>query len=241
MNDDQYIIGEFFSYLNDKAFPCVGAKAAIAGEQVKCMVAEHMACPKDDGEILQFLYRFTDDYRTSSGLYHSAVILFRGPEICNEEMFDFFLWQRIQHLSDMDARNYPYDNRVCADPASPGFSFSLKQEAFFIVGLHPSSSRLSRRFKYPALVFNPHAQFEKLRDLDRYERMKQVVRKRDILYSGSVNPMLEDFGKTSEAYQYSGRKYDKDWQCPFKSQHGKDQHHSATERDILYSEKGPAP
>lgn len=35
-------------------------------------------------------------------------------------------------------------------------------------------------------------------------------------YSGSINPMLEDFGTSSEVYQYSGRKYDAEWRCPLK-------------------------
>lgn len=58
-------------------------------------------------------------------------------------------------------------------------------------------SRLARQFKYPALVFNPHAEFEKRSQADRYEQMKKVVRKRDVVYSGSVNPMLKDFGEAS--------------------------------------------
>ncbi len=49
--------------------------------------------------------------------------------------------------------------------------------------------------------------------------MKNAIRKRDVAFSGSVNPMLEDFGKTSEVYQYSGRNYDSNWQCPLKITH----------------------
>jgi hypothetical protein len=41
------------------------------------------------------------------------------------------------------------------------------------------------------------------------------VRKRDIAYSGSINPMLNDFGNASEVYQYSGKQYTSDWVCPF--------------------------
>ena len=80
------------------------------------------------------------------------------------------------------------------------------------------------QFKYPALVFNPHAQFEKLRSTAKYEVMKNTVRKRDIALSGSVNPMLQDFGESSEVYQYSGRKYDADWQCPLKITHAEVKH-----------------
>jgi FPC/CPF motif-containing protein YcgG len=58
--------------------------------------------------------------------------------------------------------------------------------------------------------------------------MKDVVRKRDIAYSGSVNPMLTDFGNASEVYQYSGRKYEDTWQCPLKINHTTIEHNSTT-------------
>jgi len=219
--ESEVIIEKFLSFLSDKAFPCVGARAAAAKGNIRCMTAGHMGCPKDDWAILHFLYDFIDDYRHSPDIFHSAAILFDAPLISPEEMFDTLLWQRLQSLADLDAENYRYDERVDADPSSPQFSFSLKEEAFFVIGLHPASSREPRRFDYPVLTFNPHAQFEKLRETDGYDHMKAVIRKRDIRYSGSVNPMLDDFGNSSEVYQYSGRIYDERWQCPLKINHGK--------------------
>lgn len=221
------IIEEYKAYLNNKKFPCIAAKAALAGQKVKCMVAGNMACPKDDAGILQFLYQFVDDYRSSNDFYHTATIIFSGPQINNEEMFDELLWQRLQALEIFDAENYSYDDRVKSDISSAEFSFSIKEEAFYIIGLHPASSRQARQFKYPALVFNPHAQFEKLRSTTKYEVMKNTVRKRDIALSGSVNPMLQDFGESSEVYQYSGREYNKSWQCPLKITHAETQHNSS--------------
>ncbi len=227
--EKQILIEEFLSFLNSKDFPCVGAKSALAQHQVKCMVADHIGCPKDDHSVLEFLYDFVDDYRNSKDQFsHSAAIIFREPEILNEEMFDGLLWQRLQSLANLDAEKYNYDKRVNADPASPFFSYSLKEEAFFIIGLHPASSRAARQFKYPTLVFNPHAQFEKLRETNRYAHMKEVIRKRDIDYSGSVNLMLEDFGESSEVFQYSGRVYDDTWQCPLKINHGTTENNSTT-------------
>jgi FPC/CPF motif-containing protein YcgG len=76
------------------------------------------------------------------------------------------------------------------------------------------------------MVFNPHAQFEELRKTNRYEKMKNIVRQRDILYSGSVNPMLADFGEASEVYQYSGRQYDGQWSCPLKVTHAESKNNS---------------
>lgn len=213
------IEASYFDFLNTKAFPCIGAKTALARHQAICMVVGHMACPKDDPAILQFLYRFVDDYRQSDQLFHSAAIIFEEPVSLTENIFDELLWQRLQALSNMDAEKYSYDKRVDADPTSGNFSFSLKEEAFFIIGLHPGSSRASRQFNYPTLVFNPHQQFEKLKQTNKYESMKATVRKRDIAYSGSVNPMLNDFGESSEALQYSGRNYDKQWKCPLHINH----------------------
>jgi FPC/CPF motif-containing protein YcgG len=168
-----------------------------------------------------------DDFRKSDGLYHSAAVVFKGPEAPAEAQFDDLMWQRLQSLSSNDALHHAYDNRVSSDPASGKFSFSLKGEAFYIVGLHAGSSRLTRQFQYPTLVFNPHAQFEQLRETAKYDAIKGAVRKRDVAYSGSVNPMLDDFGTVSEVFQYSGRQYDAAWQCPLKINHERINDHTA--------------
>ncbi|MES2371187.1 MAG: guanitoxin biosynthesis heme-dependent pre-guanitoxin N-hydroxylase GntA [Bacteroidota bacterium] len=209
------IIDSFLDFLQDKTFPCVSARAAAAKEKLSCLVVDHMTCPKDDHSILHFLYHFVDAYRSSKDVFSSAAIIFEGPLDITEELFDMFLWKRLQAISNMDAANYSYDQRVDADPTSPNFSFSIKEEAFFIIGMHPASSRAARRFMYPTLVFNPHAQFEELKRKNKYDTIRNVTRKRDIAYSGSVNPMLDDFGRSSEAKQYSGREYNAGWKCPF--------------------------
>ena len=210
---------EYFSYIGNKNFACIAAKAAMAKQQIDCLVAGNMACPKDDSKILNFLYTFIDNFRNSGELYYSATVIFTEPQNINEQIFDTLMWQRLQALSDFDSANFNYDSRVDKDISSPDFSFSLKEESLFIIGLHPSNSRPIRRFTYPALIFNPHVQFEQLRKSGKYEMMKHVVRKREMESSGSINPMLKDFGEASEVYQYSGRKYDDTWQCPLKINH----------------------
>ncbi len=224
----QDIIDEYSAYLQKKEFPCIAAKAALARSQVKCMVADHLACPKDDKSILSFLYEFVDEYRNANEFYNSAAVIFTQPETMNEELFDELLWQRLQALSNLDAQNYPFDKRVSNSPSSSNFSYSIKEEAFYVIGLHPESSRQSRRFSYPTLVFNPHAQFEALRETAKYDNLKNVVRKRDIALSGTINPMLQDFGELSEVFQYSGRQYDEAWECPLKINHATTEDNSAT-------------
>ena len=207
---------DYFTFLANKEFPCVAARAALNRDHIRVFVADHMACPKDDMSIVDFMYSFVDEFKNSTDLFYSAVVIFRGPDIFDEQMFDQLLWQRLQSLANIDAKEYNYDKSVSSDPNSKDFSFSIKEEAFYIIGLHPASNREARRFKYPALVFNPHQQFVDLRSSNRYDKMKKIVRERDTIYSGSVNPMLQDFGQSSEVFQYSGRKYDKSWQCPLK-------------------------
>lgn len=216
---------EFTAKIADKLFPCVAAKAALTKEQLHVFSAGHMACPKDDKAILEFIYTFIKDYRKSDKLFHSAVIIFpETAEIYSEAMFEKLFWNRLQALADLDAEKYDYDSRVDPEPESENFSFSLGGEAFFIIGLHPASSREARQFAQPAIVFNPHAQFEQLRENGQYQKMKNIVRKKDVEYSGSVNPMLQDFGEASEVYQYTGRQYDNSWKCPFHSNHNHVKH-----------------
>lgn len=222
------IIQLFQKQIAAKNFPCIAAKAALGKNQLHYMVASHMACPHDDDNILQFIYNFIDTYRANASLYQSAVVIFRQPVMIDENMFELFFWKRLQSITDRDARNYKYDARVSKDPTNSTFSFSLKEESFFLIGMHPASSRPARRFAYPAIIFNPHAQFEALRAAHRYENMKRTVRQRDLLYNGSVNPMLSDFGEQPEVFQYTGKKYDASWQCPLKINHEKYGNNSAT-------------
>jgi uncharacterized protein len=223
----QQLITSFYDFIKVKEFPCIAARAAAMHHQITCKVADDMRSGDADEEILRFFYQFVDDYRASKDIYQSAALLFEGPRDLDEEEFDKVLWRKLQSLTDLDAQHYAYDNRVNKDPQSPHFSFSLKEEAFFIVALHPGSSRMARRFTHPVLVFNPHEQFEILRKNNHFEPMKEVVRRRDHHFSGSINPMLDDFGLHSEASQYSGTVYDKHWKCPLQVRHGEPGDNSA--------------
>jgi FPC/CPF motif-containing protein YcgG len=116
----------------------------------------------------------------------------------------------------MDSKQFGWDTRVNSDPSSSDFSFSLGEEAFFIVGLHPNSLRKARQFESPLLMFNLHDQFERMRESGTFESFQKQIRKNDLAFSGSLNPNLDDFGMDSEARQYSGKKVDEEWRCPLK-------------------------
>ncbi|HEX8268420.1 MAG TPA: guanitoxin biosynthesis heme-dependent pre-guanitoxin N-hydroxylase GntA [Flavobacterium sp.] len=221
MDSHTQLTHEWEAFIGNSDFPCVAAKAALVKEQQHIFVASHIACPHDDTAILQFLYDFVDNYRNSDSLFHSAIVIFEQPKIHSEQAYSRMFWQRLQALSDLDAIDNAYDTRVSSDPDDPNFSFSLKGEAFFVIGVHPANNREARRFSHPAIVFNPHAQFEQLRENRQYGKMQKIIRKRDIALEGSINPMLTDFGDASETYQYTGQQLDKEWKCPLQIHHGK--------------------
>jgi FPC/CPF motif-containing protein YcgG len=217
LNDDARPLAERFrSYVKDKAFPCVGAKSAVARDQMHFVVARDMRSAWDDLRIYQALLTFAVNYGADPRLFQSFVVLFEQPGDLSECEFESLLWERVQSLADKDAwHGQDYDSRVSHDPASPHFSLSFGGQGFFVVGLHPRASRPARQFETPALVFNTHDQFERLRAERRYEMLRGAIIERDIAIAGTPNPMLSRHGEVSEARQYSGRAVEGGWTCPF--------------------------
>lgn len=209
-------------HIEDRDFPCVGAKSALARGKLHIECAWSIESGWDDIRIHDRLLAWSDAWREDDEGLRSFAVVFEQNAKMDEERFERAMWTRLQSLADKDAwRGQVYDERVSADPSDPHFSLSFGQEAYFVVGLHPGASRPARRTPYPVLVFNLHDQFEQLRESGRYERMREAILERDEAIAGSINPMLARHGEASEARQYSGRAVGDDWQCPFSDPRGK--------------------
>ncbi|MDF7776041.1 guanitoxin biosynthesis heme-dependent pre-guanitoxin N-hydroxylase GntA [Sphingomonas sp. AOB5] len=211
-----------YEHVAEAAFPCVGAKAALARGALEVLAARDLTSAWDDVRIHDRLLNFADEYRREPALFRSLAVVFEGPEVLSEGQFERHLWTRVQSLSDKDVwRGQEYDGTVSNDPTNPHFSLSYGGEAFFVVGLHPNASRPARRFPHPVMVFNLHAQFETLRAQGKYDGMREKIMVRDEALAGSRNPMLAPHGTSSEARQYSGRVVGPEWQCPFQYKGGR--------------------
>ncbi|MCB2425480.1 guanitoxin biosynthesis heme-dependent pre-guanitoxin N-hydroxylase GntA [Methylophaga pinxianii] len=209
----------FFEFIDDNTFPCVGAKAALANDSIEAHEFDKLGTHENDQRIVDGLSRFVqmlDTLDDDSMEVHSYVALFDGPFDMNEHEFEAQLWAQLWRLHKLDikAGNKPA-NDVSSDTNNPRFSMSLSGHPFFIIGLHPHASRMARRFSHPAMVFNSHRQFDRLRKDGRFEKMQEATRSRDKELQGSINPNLANFGEASEARQYSGRKVEDQWQCPY--------------------------
>src|SRR5690606_152104 len=209
----------FLSFIDDPAFPCVGSKAALARAAIQPNEFGRLGDRGNDAPLLDALAAFArriESMDAADTTVHSFVALFDGPSDTDERRFEAMLWSQPPRLPDLDARRgTPWAADVSRDPNDPRFSLSIAGHPFFVIGLHPGASRIARRFEVPAMVFNSHRQFDRLREDDRYAKMQAATRKRDTALQGSINPNLADFGTAPETRQYSGRKVEAEWTCPF--------------------------
>lgn len=207
----------FHDFIRSERFPCVGAKAALVRSLITVIEAGDVSAPTHDVEIYKAIKIFRDQLERDTPTVQSFAVIFPESRLMSETEFETTLWQRLQCLHNFDAiADEPWADGTEPDPDSPHFSMSIAGEAFFVVGLHPNASRPARCFRYPVMVFNSHDQFERMREDGRFDKMKVVIRKRDAAPSGTANPVLDDFGNTSEARQYSGRKTEDGWVAPFR-------------------------
>ena len=168
------------------------------------------------------LYEFCHEFPLIDDQLNTFIAMFRGPAIESEQHFEDLLWSQLQAMHAIDSDFFVWDKSVDSDPMNNNFSFSIGGRAMFVIGMHPKASRLARTFRYPTMVFNLHEQFERLRARGKFETMKQIIRAREMASQGSINPMLKNFGESSEASQYSGRAVSANWPCPFHA-HKKDE------------------
>ncbi|CAN5914728.1 guanitoxin biosynthesis heme-dependent pre-guanitoxin N-hydroxylase GntA [soil metagenome] len=204
----------FRAFVDDPQFPCLAGKGVVRASGYSSGTYGALGSQRSTRALAADLERFVRDAAQDEARLRAFVAVFPMSSYDDERSFEEHLWKQLQRLSDLEAGS-KWDASASDDPADAGFAFSFAGQALFVVGLHPRSSRLARQFRWPALVFNPHRQFERLRESGRFERLRAAVREREIALQGSLNPNLADFGEQSEARQYSGRQTEADWACPF--------------------------
>lgn len=202
------------AYVQEASFPCVGARSAFNRGRARFGRYASLGDKASVERLCADLAGYSDEFR-DPGIDAATFIATFDGQADSEEEFVERMWAHLQAMHEHDRQRFPWDGAVSSDPSSAKFSFSIAGRAYFVVGLHPHASRLSRRAPMPCLVFNFHDQFEALRESGRYAQLQGAIRKRDIALQGSINPVLARFGESSEARQYSGEAVDDAWKCPF--------------------------
>ncbi|MET0994851.1 MAG: guanitoxin biosynthesis heme-dependent pre-guanitoxin N-hydroxylase GntA [Mycobacterium sp.] len=194
-------------------YPCLGARSSFRRKLYRFGVYPDMGSAAIARALCHDLYEFANELHDPEIGFASFIATFLGPEITDERHFEGLLWDQLQQLHDVDRQFFVWDPDVSNDPDDSWFSFSIGGTAYYIVGLHPLASRLSRRFAHPSIVFNFHTQFSQLRSQGRLDSFKRAIRARDIALQGSINPTLTH-GSGSQTRQYSGRAVEAEWRCP---------------------------
>ncbi len=157
---DQFVHDQFRSLVTARAFTCLGARAAINKKTYRFAMYDELGCPASAVELAHDLTRFIAEV-PFLGEITTFIACFREPIPLDEREFEALLWMQLQVLHDVD--QWPWDPHASTDPEDSRFAFSFSGRAFYIVGLHAGSSRWSRRFAWPTLVFNLMSQFDHLR------------------------------------------------------------------------------
>jgi uncharacterized protein len=219
----------FRALILNEHFSCVAAKSAVRQGNYQFGLYDEFASGPSSAGLARDLFSFVRAKTATEPEFRTFIASFDGPPPPDEATFERLLWSTLQQLHDLDVVHHEWDRQSNPDTADAEFSFSFAGTAFFVVGLHAASSRTTRRFAWPTLVFNPHQQFDRLRETGRYPRFQQLIRNAERELQGDINPMLSDFGRRSEASQYSGRQVDNEWRCPFRAKTALERHKAGGE------------
>lgn len=198
---------QFRAMITSGVFPCLGGASAVRRRDYRFGVYPGLGSAEAVEATATDLMRFVADRPAPEHPVSVFVSAFDGPPIGSEEEFECALWRQLHGLTARD-EGPALDRDELVDPEDPGFVYAGRE--FFIVGLHPASSRWARRFGWPLLVFNALSHSALLRRAGKYERMHNRILERDRRLQGCDNPSLE----ASQLAQFSGRAVEGSWSCP---------------------------
>lgn len=214
--DKQKIDKELQEHVTNHS-PCIFGKSVIKSQNYDLKLYSSLTDMKSIMKLYNDLLTFKNTQIEKYGNdFSSFMAVFLDEKISNEEDFDNKLWNVLNILSQKDKLYHKWDDSVSSSPSDSNFSFSFGGRAYFVLGMHQCSSRLSRKFKYPTLVFNARYYFDLLRENGTMKKYRTMIREKDFNIQGTINPNLISYSDNdSEAKLYSGMKISPDWVCPF--------------------------
>lgn len=204
------------SLLQQKNYPCIAAVQSFLKKDYIVGNYKNFGDGTHSYELGLALLDFKKKQQSSKSPFMSFWAVFEDEREMDEAEFETRLWRELSFLTSHEEFTASWDPHFSKNPEDKNFCFSLDGSAYYVLGLHPHSSRLARRFPYPALIFNLYDQFRALmNDNNDFAKMVNINRRREELFQGNLNPMVEKYGETWESIQFSGRENPPEWKCPF--------------------------
>ena len=215
--ESERIHHEIRSLVLQKDYPCVAAIQSVVRNDYMVGTYGQFGHGTHWQNLRADLLHYLELQRVTQSRYMSFWAVFSAAEQAPDGAIDFDanLWRELSLLSSEEERSVDWGKINSSDPNDPSFCLSLNGEKLFVVGLHPQSSRVARRFSRPAMVFNAFSQFEQFVKEGTYTALVNTIRQRDVKLQGSINPMVLAHGDVWESIQYSGHENPDSWKCPF--------------------------
>ena len=200
-------------------FSCIGATSVFKQNNYSFGMYRDMGTKETTLALAHNLFTFVKEQDAMNSNFTAFIAAFENPIPLDELHFEKLVWTQLQMLHDEDSKYHSWDTDFSSDVNNHRFSYSFAERSFFIVGMHPKSSRIARQFSYPLLVFNAARQFDHLVETHQFDNFVRIIRERDVALQGNINPNLPTkYDKSrpehSEVRQYSGRAVEENWQCP---------------------------
>ncbi len=212
----QSVHEEIRKLITQSSYPCTAAVKSVMTQDYLIGIYGEFGSGKSWKKLRADLIQFLKTLAITKSRYLSFWAVFNDSETnLSEHQFETRLWQEISLISSTDERTEDWGEENTSDPSDPLFCLSVNGEKLFVVGLHDSSSRKSRQFSKPAMVFNAFSQFRKFQAEGTFDKMVTINRQRDKKFQGSANPMAVAHGEKWESIQFSGRNNSSNWKCPF--------------------------
>jgi FPC/CPF motif-containing protein YcgG len=196
-------------------FACLGARAAARQGVLQIVLLGPIDRQDSALKAYEALRGFVSSGMLEAHRFATLVVVFQGSVIPDELDWENAFWRLVQELHHHDAALFDWAADTSSDPESRQFQLSLCGHPFFLIGMHPQSSRISRRAPWPAVAFNSHRNFALLKAEGTFPGLQRRIQSKEILIQGSLNPNLAGFGDAAQSRQYSGRAVEQTWRCPF--------------------------
>ena len=203
-------------------YPCVSAVSSFLKNDYMIENYPEFGSGKAAERLYADLLHFKNEQRLTQAPFYSFWAVYEDSEVTSEDEFEEKLWLELSAVHSYEVKKCAeedtelnWDPKFSSNPHDKNFCFSVGGDAYFVVGMHPHSSRKARHFPYPILIFNLYTQFEDLFQKNTFEPLAKINRLREMKFQGSINPMVEKHAQEWESIQFSGKKNDDQWKCPF--------------------------
>ena len=137
----------FKKFIIEEDHPCIMSQTIFSSENYQLHTYKGLGSITAAKKIVEDLKNYLEGYDFSTNEFFSFIAVFEDASDYSEKGFEDLLWKQLQNIHNIDHKKW--DGTVSSNPKNKSFSFSILGTAFYIVGMHPNSSRNARKSPRP--------------------------------------------------------------------------------------------